>query len=75
MLVKTFGKAKTDKVELVATIYFCLDEIEKSQSIFSDRLLLQKVYSWSKQKEKFTEEQIRSCLKWMNEKGLTPLKN
>jgi hypothetical protein len=73
-LIKTFGKPPTRKVELIATIYACLDEfIEKSEE-FSTEILIEKVFNWSvEKKKKFSIDNIIKAHEWMIEKGLVPI--
>lgn len=72
-LIETFGKPQTKKVELVATIYSCLEEFLKNNEEFAGDLLLQKVMNWSKEKKKkFTPEDVANAHNWMIEKGLVP---
>ena len=72
-LIDTFGKPQTKKVELVATIYSCLEEFITNKEEFSSDLLLQRVVDWSKEKKKkFTAKDISNAHEWMIEKGLVP---
>ena len=72
-LIETFGKPQTKKVELVATIYSCLEEFIKNKEEFTSDLLLQRVMDWSKEKKKkFTPVDISNAHNWMIEKGLVP---
>lgn len=71
-IINLFQKSYTNDVELVATIFACWDEIIKEKSIFSNALIIQKVYAWSKQKKKFSENQIIKKIDWMREVGITP---
>jgi len=73
-LIDTFRTWKTDDVELVATIYSCWNEINKEISIFSEDLVIKKVYAWHKKKEKFSEKEIRNSINWMKEQGIYPVK-
>jgi len=73
-LIKTFGKPPTSKVELIATIYSCLDEFVKKNEEYSTESLIEKVFDWSvEKKKKFTKENIINAHEWMIEKGLVPL--
>ncbi|NOU58890.1 hypothetical protein [Marinifilum caeruleilacunae] len=71
-LIETFRKSKSDKVELVATIYACWLEAIDNNQIVSENLLLEKVYKWSKEKIKFPASSIQRAIKWMDEKGIKP---
>lgn len=73
-LIKTFGKPQTKKVELIATIYSCLDEVIKNKEEFSIELLIEKVFDWSvEKKKKFTTDDIISAHNWMIENKLVPI--
>ena len=73
-LIKTFGKPPTKKVELVATIYSCLEESIKMKEEYSIDILVKKVFDWSiEKKKKFTKEDILNAHNWMLEKGLVPI--
>lgn len=73
-LIKTFGKPQTKKVELVATIYSCLDELIKKNEEFSIKILIEKVFDWSQEKKKkFTRSDIINAHNWMIENRLVPM--
>tara|TARA_R110002012_G_scaffold321986_1_gene553162 strand:- start:362 stop:1114 length:753 start_codon:yes stop_codon:yes gene_type:complete len=73
-LIKTFGKPPTSKVELIATIYSCLDEFVKKNEDYSTESLIERVFDWSvEKKRKFTKENIINAHEWMIEKGLVPV--
>ncbi len=72
-LIETFRKPPTKKVELVATIYSCLDELIKNKEVFTSALLIERVFKWSEEKKKkFTSEDILKAHKWMNQNSLIP---
>ena len=43
-----------------------------NQTKFSESVLFDKLYSWSDQKKKFSETQVRETLKWMDQTGIYP---
>lgn len=71
-IINVFRKSKSSQVELVATIYFCLNEMVDKKEAFSKELLFNRFYEWSIEKKKFTRDQIISALDWMNENNLIP---
>jgi hypothetical protein len=71
-IINTFHKSYTNDVELVATIFACWDEILNENAIFSNELIIRKVYDWSREKKKFSEESIVDKIGWMRTKGITP---
>lgn len=64
---------RTDFVELIATIFFIWKEIIDNKQIFEKELIFDRVYSWSKEKIKYTRKDIDHAIKWMEEEKLTPL--
>ena len=71
-LIDTFKTVKTPQIELIATIYACWMETMENKEIFSNDLIIQKVYKWSKHKEKFSQNEILSSITWMLDKGIYP---
>lgn len=72
-LIDTFRKWKTDKVELIATLYACWKEAKDEKASINDHLLIQKIYSWHESKKKFSEEEILNSLRWMEENEIYPV--
>lgn len=72
-LLDTFQKRKTDDVELIATLFSCLKEAKKEMKIITDNLIIHKMYAWNKSKEKFSEEDIKKGLRWMEENEVYPV--
>lgn len=71
-IIETFRDMKTSEVELVATIFACWQEIQNSNLELTNELLVEHVYKWSKEKEKFSQESILKTMNWMKEKGFYP---
>ncbi len=63
---------RTTFVELIATIFYSWKEILGSNQVFSKELMYERVYSWAKEKAKYSHSDIDSALRWMEEKRLTP---
>lgn len=77
-IIDTFKQAKSSTVEIVATLYACMENILNEKNIiYSEGLLIQRFYEWSEEKQKFSEGEVKSVLKRMKEIGLVPeeLKN
>lgn len=77
-IIDTFKQAKSSVVEIVATLYACMENILNEKNIiYSEGLLLRRFYEWSEEKQKFSEEAVQSVLKRMKEIGIVPdgLKN
>lgn len=71
-LIELFRKVKTKKVELVATIYACWQEILEEGKEFQISLVHSKFYNWSDEKKKFSESDIQSAIDWMYENRIYP---
>ena len=69
-IINLFKTSKTNDVELVATLYAII--LELNQIEYTESVLLDKLYSWSDQKKKFTVRQVRETLKKMVEMGIYP---
>ncbi|MDH6534579.1 hypothetical protein D0T51_05515 [Parabacteroides sp. 52] len=77
-IIDTFKQAKSSSVEIVATLYACMENIlAENNVIYSETLLLQRFYEWSEEKQKFTENEVKVVLKRMKDLGIIPegLKN
>lgn len=72
-IIDTFRTVKSDVVEIVATLYACLDNMMNEKVIFSEALLLQRFYQWSEEKKKFKKEEVMRVFFRMKEKGITPI--
>lgn len=72
-LINTFKKKKTNDVELIATLFSCWKEIKESSDIFSEELLIERFYKWSKEKEKFSQDTVKNGIKWMKDNKLMPV--
>ncbi len=72
LLIETFRKTKTQEIELIATIYACWTEVLNKKEIFSNNLIVKKVYAWSSHKQKFSEDEIVKAITWMVEKRIYP---
>jgi hypothetical protein len=71
-LINTFGKVKTDKVELVATLFACWKElIDKGIEADEENLLLL-FYNWSDRKQHFLRSRVILAIDWMKKNKLTP---
>jgi hypothetical protein len=69
-IINLFKTSKTDFVELVATLYACILEINDIE--IEESVLLDKLYSWSEEKRKFSVIQVRETLTWMKENSIYP---
>ncbi len=73
-ILSKFKSSLTDDVELVATIFYCWDEIICNNSILSDELIIKMIYEWNPSKKKFSESEIRNKISWMKKNSIYPVK-
>ena len=71
-LIDKFRKAKSDSIEIVATLYACIERILEEKSIFSEGLLIKYFYEWSDEKKKFSEIEVKEKFAQMIKTGITP---
>lgn len=71
-IIDRFKTIKSDIVEIVATLYACIDNMLNENAIFSEALLIQRFYEWSEEKKKFSEDQIKRVFSRMKETGIVP---
>lgn len=72
-IIDLFRKSHTKKVELVATLYYCIEELVSKNKIVNEDNLFPLFYSWAEEKSKFTNDEIKNELYWMKENGLYPI--
>ncbi len=72
-VIETFRQWRTEDIELVATIYSCVEEIQSEGEEVTEESVVKRVYDWHKEKEKFNEDKIIRFLKWMSETGIYPV--
>jgi len=72
-LIKTFGKEKTDKVELVATLFACWKELIEKKIAVNEENLISLFYSWSERKQQFPKSRVIKAIDWMKQNKLTPI--
>ena len=71
-IIDTFKTIKSDIVEIVATLYACINNIIDDKVIFSEKLLIQRFYEWSEEKQKFSEKEVKRVFSRMKETGIIP---
>jgi hypothetical protein len=71
-IINTFKTIKSDIVEIVATLYACLDNMLSERVIFSETLLIRRFYEWSEEKKKFNEKDVKRVFSRMKETGIIP---
>ncbi|HKO75924.1 MAG TPA: restriction endonuclease subunit S, partial [Flavobacterium sp.] len=71
-LITKFKKFTSNQIEAVATLYACWKEAIEQNELITDKLIITKFYQWSKEKEKFREENMLKALDWMRRNGVEP---
>lgn len=71
-IIDKFKTVKSDIVEIVATLYACLDNMLNEKIIFSEALLLQRFYEWSEEKKKFSDKEVKRVFLSMKDTGIIP---
>jgi type I restriction enzyme, S subunit len=72
-LIETFKKVKTDRVEIIATLFACWEELLKEEKEASQDNLITRFFRWSTDKQKFTKLQVKTEIPWMIENNLVPI--
>ena len=71
-VINTFKTDKSRVVEIVATLYGCMEDILSKNELFSTSLLLKRFYEWSEEKKKFPEQEIWPEYERMLRIGMVP---
>lgn len=71
-IIDRFKTIKSDIVEIIATLYACMDNMLNENVIFSEALLFQRFYEWSEEKKKFSEKEVERVFSRMKETGIVP---
>ncbi|SHG30743.1 hypothetical protein [Flagellimonas flava] len=71
-VIGLFRNTKTRQVELVATIYYCILEINENNDSRNIETLLTYFYKFDDSKKQFSKEEIKNKLGWMKENGIMP---
>lgn len=72
-LIDSFKKAKTAKVEIIATLYACWKELIEEGKTVTDDLLIEQFYDWSEEKARFKQARLEKAINWMRDKGVYPV--
>jgi hypothetical protein len=71
-LLGQFVKFDSNRVELVATLYAVWHDILASGTEPDDRAILDGLYGWSPEKQKYPRSQAQKALDWMRQHQLVP---
>lgn len=72
-LIDTFKKVKTDRVEIIATLFACWEELLTEKLDASEDNLITRFFLWSTDKQKFSKQQVLTEIPWMIENNLIPI--
>ncbi|MCD0489964.1 restriction endonuclease subunit S [Pedobacter sp. MC2016-14] len=69
-LLLLFGKEKTEKAEMVATLYEAWRDLKAKKQLPTDQAIIYEVLNnWHESKQRISEERWFKCLQWMKEKN------
>ncbi len=71
-LVHLFEDARSSTLEIVATLYWCWDEMLTGRQLVNDTALLANFYAFSDKKKKHTQDNVIKALRWMEVQGIVP---
>jgi type I restriction enzyme, S subunit len=71
-LIEIFRKVKSDRIEIITTLFACWEEILNEKEKVTDDILLEKFFNWSEFKEKFSKESVLKEIPWMIDNSLIP---
>lgn len=69
-VIDLFRNVKTDKTEIVATLFSCHLELKKISDTISKDELIKRFYEWSEAKKRFDQSTVIEVWEWMVEKEL-----
>lgn len=69
-LLHLFGKEKTEKAEMVATLYEAWRDLKDKKQLPTEQAIIYEVLNnWHESKQRISEERWLKCLQWMKEKN------
>ncbi|HEY4109439.1 hypothetical protein [Puia sp.] len=71
-LINVFRKEKTDRVEIVATLFAVWEKLQLESLVITERSLTLAFYEWSTEKVRFKEKDVVKEIKWMGQNNLVP---
>lgn len=71
-LINLFRKAKSDQMEIVATLYACWEKLLQENAVVSDEMIFERFYQWSEEKSKYPSERLKTAIKWICKHGIVP---
>lgn len=71
-LIHLFEDTNSARIEIVATLFACWEELILNNHMVNDASLLSKFYEWSEFKGNYSAEQVKSALRWMESNSVVP---
>lgn len=72
-LIGLFRTCKSDHIEIVATLFACWFRLLEKKLSVSEEQLLKDFYAWSKEKKRFSKDEVLNGYKWMKQNSVVPL--
>jgi len=74
-LIQLFENSRSARIEIVATLFSCWEDMLIKNQLVNDAALLTNFYDWSEFKSKYPKEKVIDALRWMEGQGITPAVN
>lgn len=71
-LISVFDKMDTDQAEIFDTVYAVWNDMLIEGIEPTEDKIKEYFYTWSKEKKRFTPEQIHNCIEWMKDNYFVP---
>jgi type I restriction enzyme S subunit len=71
-LIQLFEDTNSARIEIVATLFACWEEMILDNQLVNDESLLKRFYDWSEFKGNYSNNQVKSALRWMESNGIVP---
>lgn len=71
-LISLFRSKNSDFCEIVATIYFLMNEFIANHKLMNNTSLIHDFYAWHDKKKRFPQQQIEQTIAWMHEHEVIP---
>lgn len=71
-LIQLFENTNSARIEIVATLFACWEEMILKNQLVNDNALLSKFYDWSEFKGNYSAEQVKNALRWMESNSIVP---
>jgi hypothetical protein len=71
-LINLFRSRNSDFCEIVATLYYLMNEFIVNHKLVNNISLIHDFYEWHDKKKRFPQRQIEQTLAWMHEHGIVP---